>query len=1004
MGGLARFDGSQFKIFTKTSTGKLESDIIRSLFTDKSGTLWIGTGDGGLSCYKNGRFTTYSSKQYPFLHDIWVIHEDRLGNIWIGCQGGLVCFRNGKFESFSRAGGIPLKDIRGLYKDGKDDLWAASDKGITRIIEPGRFETISALNGLPFSKTLSVLVNNRQDIWIGTDRGGLIRIKNEQFLRFGLDEGIPNTIITSLFKDSDNNFWIGSEGGLTRKNGTVFETLNKDNGLASNYAFTAFEDREKNLWLGTFDGGLHQLRDTKFTVYTTRERLPGNYVTCIYEGSNTDLWIASSGGLSRLENGKVVESYTQKDGVLASSIRAVFTDREGYTWFGSLLGLQRLKNGKIETIRQGQRFTSIIEDSNGSMWFGTENGLFRRDKRKSPGFTRVGGLSGKLVLFLLEDRKKNIWICTDKGISRISNREIRDITFKGGADTNRVNWGYEDNDGVFWFGTFGGLIRMENEKTFIYSSLHGLPDNNVFAILEDETGHLWFTGRNGITRVSKKDLTKLAEGKQKYIDPIVYTEEDGLKSRWCFNGGTCKTRDGRLWFPTSVGAAVINPARITHNSVEPPVIIEELFADEESRDILSENRLSLEAGTKRLNFQYTAISFIHSRNINFKVKLDGFDNDWIDKHNERSATYTRLSPGHYTFKVTAANSDGVWNDEGASFSFYLRPYFYQTVWFYLLLALLAGISIFTGFRLRVKQLVARKKELSNLVEIRTKDLNLRTFELEEANQNLKESKQIIETKNRQIISSIRYASRIQEAMLPPDEDLSDELKDFFLIYRPRDIVSGDFYWFSAIDDSYYIAVADCTGHGVPGALLSMIGNMVLNEAVKIKLLSDPGLVLTALHNGIQATLNQKSDKRYNFDGMDVGLCNINLKHKKVFFAGAKQPLYYIHNPRDKSSTINQIKGIRKSTGGIQKEKLRLFTSQEIDIEKETIIYLRTDGFADQLNPQSKKFGSPRLRQLLRSIAHLDMQEQRDALLDELLRHQSSEEQTDDITLIGIKLP
>lgn len=1005
MAGLARFDGSRFKVFTKAGTGSLASDTIRSLFTDRRGILWIGTSDGGISFYQNREFTTYSLDQYPFLRDAWVIADDRSGNLWIGCQEGLVCIKNGQFEFFPEAGGMLLRNVRGLYKDSSGDLWAALDKGITRIIEPGRFETIGTQQGLTFAKTLSVLVNNRQDMWIGTDGGGLIRMENNQFKTYGPDDGLLKKTITSIYKDRSNNLWIGSDGGgLTRKGEKGFEVLNKDNGLACNYVYTIFEDQEKNLWLGTLDRGLHQLRDAKFTVMTTAEGLPGNYITCIYEDKDNGLWIGSSGALCRLKNGRVINTFTSKQGILENAVNEIYTDREGYTWIGSASGLQRLKNGKIETIRKGLLFSSIIEDQHGTMWFGTGDGLFRRHNGITTDMRRVGGLSGKLVRFLFEDSRKRIWVCTEKGISRISDGEIRDYTFEGGSDTNNVNWGYEDKDGIFWFGTLGRLIRMKNGRTFAYSTQHGLPDNSVYAILEDDIGNLWLSGRNGITRVSKKELEELAAGTRKRLDPTVFTEDDGLKSRWCFNGRACKTRDGRLWFPTFTGAAMIDPLNITRTPDKPPVIIEDVHADDVPLDIIGSRPLSLAAGTKRFIFQYTAISFIKPQDIKFRIKLDGFDTDWIDKLDERSATYTRLSPGHYTFRVIAANSDGIWNNEGASFSFYLKPYFYQTVWFYLLVALAAGISIFTGYHIRLKSLITRKKELGKLVDIRTEDLNKRTLELEEANQNLKDSKRIIETKNRQIISSIRYASRIQEAMLPEDEIMLEELKDFFLIYRPRDIVSGDFYWFSRMDDSYYIAVADCTGHGVPGALLSMIGNMVLSEAVKIKLLSDPGLILTALHNGIQVTLNQKSDKRYTFDGMDVALLNINLKHKKVYFAGAKQHLYYIHNPGDKDSAINEIKGSRKSTGGIQKETFRLFTSQEISLESETIIYLRTDGFSDQLNPQGKKFGSPRLKQLLQANAHLDLESQKDVLLDQLLRHQSIEEQTDDITLIGIKLP
>jgi serine phosphatase RsbU (regulator of sigma subunit) len=364
--------------------------------------------------------------------------------------------------------------------------------------------------------------------------------------------------------------------------------------------------------------------------------------------------------------------------------------------------------------------------------------------------------------------------------------------------------------------------------------------------------------------------------------------------------------------------------------------------------------------------------------------LEGYDRDWIDVGNRRNKEYTNLPPGDYTFKVIACNSDGFWNPGGVSFSFYKKPHFYQTTWFYILTALFAIFAVFTGYRFRMRQLIAREKILSRLVGERTLELEM--------------SRQIIEEKNRNILAGIEYAGTIQQAMLPLNEKMAKVLADYFVIFEPKAIVSGDFYWFHPMGDRYFIAAVDCTGHGVPGALLSMIGKILLDEILHEKQVTDPAALLAQLHFGVRTELKQEEKESKNRDGMDAALCMVDLKEGKLTFAGAKRPLYYVTG-----SQLREIKGDSKSIGGPQKEEKRSFTNHNIDIHPDTVIYLTTDGFADQGDPGNRKFGTRRLKTFLETHAHMDMARQKELLLLELKKHRGTEEQRDDITVIGIKL-
>jgi serine phosphatase RsbU (regulator of sigma subunit) len=361
----------------------------------------------------------------------------------------------------------------------------------------------------------------------------------------------------------------------------------------------------------------------------------------------------------------------------------------------------------------------------------------------------------------------------------------------------------------------------------------------------------------------------------------------------------------------------------------------------------------------------------------------------VDVGTARSTTYTGLSPGYYTFFVMASNSGGTWSRTDAAFSFYLKPHYYQTTWFYLLIACLGLLAVLSLHRLRIRKLKTREKELRSLVEVRTRDL--------------KKSTEIIEEKNRHITDSIRYARKIQRAMLPMKEKMEKELKDYFVIYEPKDIISGDFYWFNITGDYVFLAAADCTGHGVPGALLSMIGYIMLDEVVTKKLFHDPTSALSYLHQGFRSVLKQELEKSDSYDGMDIVLCRIDLKNGKIVFSGARRPLYYVKN-----GELFEIRGVRRSIGGRKKEERRLFTSHEIEIpdseQDKIMLYLTTDGFADQNDPRNKRYGSSRLKNLLQGIAHMSTQEQKVAILTELKKHQADMEQRDDITVVGLRIP
>ena len=249
--------------------------------------------------------------------------------------------------------------------------------------------------------------------------------------------------------------------------------------------------------------------------------------------------------------------------------------------------------------------------------------------------------------------------------------------------------------------------------------------------------------------------------------------------------------------------------------------------------------------------------------------------------------------------------------------------------------------------------------------------------------------------NANITSSIAYAQKIQQAILPTSEKIATAFREHFIIYKPKDIVSGDFYWFHDLGEAKIVAVCDCTGHGVPGAFMSMIGNALLNQIVIEKKFNEPNVILEELHKAIREALRQSENPSVELqDGMDV--CLVKVERNRLVFSGAKRPLYIFQN-----GELLELKGDRYSIGGRQREAERKFTAHEVSIQDDTIIYLTTDGYVDQANPQRESFGSKRFRDLLKSIAQMRVDAQKEKLESELQAHQQNQPQRDDITMMSL---
>jgi len=447
-----------------------------------------------------------------------------------------------------------------------------------------------------------------------------------------------------------------------------------------------------------------------------------------------------------------------------------------------------------------------------------------------------------------------------------------------------------------------------------------------------------------------------------------------------------------VWFGTINGLSRYNRKYDSPNVTPPKVHLDGIrlayqvvdwrkYAD--SVDPSTNLPLNLELSHKNNNLAFDFQAFT-TDNVKYTFILEGQDEEWSPLSTNTEAVFTNIAPGTYTFRVKAVNSNRVWSNRAVSFTFTIDAPFWQTWWFYTLLVAAVVLCIFIFTNYRVAHLAKEKKVLEEKVAERT-------IALKDANSQLSLALNGIR-------DSINYAKKIQEAILPLDEEIKKALPQSFVLFKPRDVVSGDFYWFNVKDRKIYIAAVDCTGHGIPGAFMSMIGNSLLNEIVSKNGNPDPAEILKQLHEGVRRALKQDRDFYETKDGMDVALTVIDTAENTLWFSGAKRPLFYFNNGK-----LEEIKGDKQSIGGLEMKEQYRFTNRALNIKPGDTFYLFTDGYVDQFGGEKgKKFSSRRLRELLADVQHLPMPEQQQQLAVIMNNWQKEVEQVDDMLVIGIR--
>jgi len=703
-GGIARFNGIDFKIFNHETTPAFTSDDVCCFTQDSAGSLWIGTADGLLQ-YSSGTFRRYSAANGLHSGGITSLATAGDGVLLILTGNGISSFDEGHFSPLPLpASAIPTAMV--ATDDGK--IWIASTSGIFQYQHGHlRAQPLSPTPPRTDIEGIGALPNH--GLWLRTSSTlTLLQNGHQSTLQAGRD--IPATRIQSVLADSRGDLWVGTNQGLFVLDKTSAH-LQLQPTLGSSSILSIFQDREGDLWAGTETSGLDILRRQNFH---TLPGLSDHMITAITQTSGGAMWVGTNGdGLDRWQSGQT-QPYSTRNGLLSEIILALAPGASDSIWIGTPDGLNHLQGPKVETFTSADGLPddlirSLLTDDDGSLWIGTRRGLSHWQNNRFVTFTRANGLNSDLIGTLLQSHSPNsphdLWIGTLNGLSRLHDGKITTYTTKDGLSGNTITSLAEDSHGTLWIGTKGNGLSTWSARGFTSLHRNDLPQD-IDSILEDDRGDLWLSSTRGITRVSAATLIACASSPGCNPHPVSYGRSDGMPTEEVSSMGhpaAWKTKQGLLWFATRKGVAITDPAHLAENHLAPLVVIEKFMADNIELP-LSGAEQDISPGHNSFAFQYVGLSYVNPAKVHYRYILEGFDKQWTEAGSRRIAYYTNLPPRHYRFRVQAANNDGTWNETGAQIAFYVRPPFYRRLWFLLLsIALLVSAAILL-YRLRVRRL------------------------------------------------------------------------------------------------------------------------------------------------------------------------------------------------------------------------------------------------------------------------------------------------------------
>ena len=775
-GGLARFDGLRFTTYDRSTHPALPSNRLTTLFLDRHGRLWIGSEGDEAIRWDGTDFQTFPLRGDPTSSYIHSFFEDADGHLWAALRDGehfLARLQDSTFTVLpeARYPRDALGSIGQARQDADGSTWLPLRTGLARL--RGGQVTRHLLPEARYGDDYLAITALAGDTLLLADSGGR---------RFRYHDGTfvaaPPLATTStrlaFFYDDQQQVWIADEDGVLRQTPEALHRAYHWPENTSRQVLSFLKDREGNYWFGTDGQGLIRLTAALFEVYSTDAGLSTPVTLSLTQSPDGAVWVGTNcGGLNRLLNGRFSQVAAS---VLPAHhcVYAVFADQQGTVWAGSEAlvrvtpnGLQRYdeRHGLRVTESIGDFVRVIYEDPHapGTLWVGTLAGLYRfADERFTDYFGVEDGLTGNQIRAVLRSRDGALWVSTNDGLSRLQAGTLTPFSTATGFPSNDIRALYEDPEGTLWVGTYGdGLIRLKDEEGTVIRRADGLFDNVVSSLLEDDVGRLWMSGNRGIYWAERASLNAFAEGRAERVRSVGYRHAAGLRNPET-NGGfqpsALRSTDGRLWFPTLDGVAAVDPTKVAQAATPPPVHIEQLTAQNEALPLAAPVRL--QPDQRSFEITYTGIRLAAPALLRFRYRLAQTGNEpWTEASNRRTAFYTNVAPGRYTFEVQAFGQGAEAAAATATLPLVVVPRFYERGWVQALFLAALVLALAYAVLARFRHLRRREQQLDALVRARTQALEKEKRETEEQRQiaedalrtvgeQAKELQQLSETRSR----------------------------------------------------------------------------------------------------------------------------------------------------------------------------------------------------------------------------------------------------------------